>query len=116
MSLKITNVKVNLVKNGTGKTRGYASITFNDVMTCHGWKIISGPKGLFAAPPSHSDIKDKTKWFDDITFIDTEQKESMGSRAKKYVQDAVLKAYTDKEGPGTEQFNQAKAADEEAPF
>ena len=68
--MKITDVRVRLVKNEDSKLKGVASVTFDECFVVHDIKIIDGPDGFFIAMPSR---KGKDGTFKDIAHpINTE--------------------------------------------
>ncbi|MBS1313984.1 MAG: septation regulator SpoVG [Clostridia bacterium] len=82
--MKITDVRVRLVKNEDSKLKGVASVTFDECFVVHDIKIIDGPDGFFIAMPSR---KGKDGTFKDIAHpINTETREV-------FVQ-SVLNAYS----------------------
>ena len=84
--MKITDVRVRLVKNEDSKLKGVASVTFDECFVVHDIKIIDGPDGFFIAMPSR---KGKDGTFKDIAHpINTETREVL-------VQ-SVLNAYSAK--------------------
>ena len=71
--MKITDVRVRLVKNEDSKLKGVASLTFDECFVVHDIKIIDGPDGFFIAMPSR---KGKDGTFKDIAHpINTETRE-----------------------------------------
>ena len=52
--MKITDVRVRLVKNEDSKLKGVASVTFDECFVVHDIKIIDGPDGFFIAMPSRN--------------------------------------------------------------
>ncbi len=52
MELKITDVRVRMVKKEDSKLKAVASITFNESFVVHDIKIIEGNEGFFVAMPS----------------------------------------------------------------
>ncbi len=50
--MKITDVRVRLVKKEDSKLKGVASITFDECFVVHDVKIIEGNEGYFIAMPS----------------------------------------------------------------
>lgn len=82
--MKITEVKVR--KFESGKTRGFASVTFDKLLVVTGIAIIEGKKGLFISMPQ---TKGKDDEYYDIVFPLT--KEARESITKK-VLDAYKKA------------------------
>ena len=71
--MKITDVRVRLVKNEDSKLKGVASVTFDECFVVHDIKIIDGADGFFIAMPSR---KGKDGTFKDIAHpINTETRE-----------------------------------------
>lgn len=71
--MKITDVRVRLVKNEDSKLKGVASVTFDECFVVHDIKIIDGPDGFFIAMPSR---KGKDGTIKDIAHpINTETRE-----------------------------------------
>lgn len=71
--MKITDVRVRLVKNEDSKLKGVASVMFDECFVVHDIKIIDGPDGFFIAMPSR---KGKDGTFKDIAHpINTETRE-----------------------------------------
>ena len=71
--MKITDVRVRLVKNEDSKLKAVASVTFDECFVVHDIKIIDGPDGFFIAMPSR---KGKDGTFKDIAHpINTETRE-----------------------------------------
>ncbi len=50
--MKITDVRVRLVKKEDSKLKGVASVTFDECFVVHDIKIIEGNEGYFIAMPS----------------------------------------------------------------
>ncbi len=50
--MKITDVRVRLVKKDDSKLKGVASVTFDECFVVHDIKIIEGNEGYFIAMPS----------------------------------------------------------------
>lgn len=50
--MKITDVKVNKLKDKENKLKGVATIVINDLLAIHDIRIIEGDNGLFIAMPS----------------------------------------------------------------
>ncbi len=50
--MKITDVRVRIVKKDDSKLKAVASVTFDDCFVIHDIKIISGNEGTFIAMPS----------------------------------------------------------------
>lgn len=51
-TMKITDVRVRIVKKDDSKLKAVASVTFDDCFVIHDIKIISGNEGTFIAMPS----------------------------------------------------------------
>ena len=50
--LKITDVRIRIVKKDEAKLKAVASITFDDCFVVHDIKVIEGTDGVFIAMPS----------------------------------------------------------------
>ena len=50
--MNITEIRVKLVRGGSDKLRGFASMTLDDSLVIRDLKIIEGKSGLFVAMPS----------------------------------------------------------------
>lgn len=50
--MKITDIRVRMVKKDDSKLRAVASVTFDDCFVVHDIKIIEGSEGCFIAMPS----------------------------------------------------------------
>lgn len=50
--MKITDVRVRLVKKDDSKLKAVASVTFDDCFVVHDIKVIEGTEGYFIAMPS----------------------------------------------------------------
>ena len=50
--MRITDVRVRLVKKDDSKVKGVASVTFDECFVVHDIKIIEGNEGYFIAMPS----------------------------------------------------------------
>ena len=90
MSLKVTNVKIIPSKRTDSKLKAFVDITFDDILTCRGWKVIDGSRGLFVAAPSQ---KSGEQYYDNILFVGGNKKGSPGDRMRQYVQQEVLKKF-----------------------
>ena len=82
--MKITDVRVRLVKNEDSKLKGVASVTFDECFVVHDIKIIDGPDGFFIAMPSR-----KGK---DGTFIDIAH--PINTETREVLVQSVLNAYS----------------------
>ena len=115
MSLDVTNVKIIMSKKQT-KLKAFVDITFNNMLTCRGWKIIDGSNGLFIAPPSQ---KSGEQYYDNILFVDANKKGSAGDQMRQHIQSEVLKVYEDLTS-SSQAFDQTSnnpgAYDDEVPF
>ncbi len=73
--MKITDVRVRLVKKDDSKLKAVASVTFDDCFVVHDIKVISGNEGYFIAMPSK---KTNEGEFRDIAHpIKTETREEL---------------------------------------
>jgi len=50
--MEITETRVSPVEKATGRLKGFASITFDNVFVVRGIRIIEGDEGLFIAMPN----------------------------------------------------------------
>ena len=83
--MKITDVRVRIVKKDDSKLKGVASITFDDCFVIHDIKVIEGSEGYFVAMPSR---KTNDGEYKDIAHpINTETRQA--------VIDAVINAFKD---------------------
>lgn len=83
MELKITDVRVRIVKKDDSKLKAVASITIDDSFVVHDIKIIEGAEGYFVAMPSRKTNEGEYK---DVAHpIKTETREAL--------RDIVLKAF-----------------------
>jgi len=88
MALSVTNVEFFHLGKGK-KIKAFAKVTFNNVLTISGFKIVEGDEGLFVGKPSTLNAKDE-KWYDNITLSSKE--------AWKAIQDAILAEYDSSDG------------------
>ena len=73
--MKITDVRVRIVKEDDSKLKGVASITFDDCFVIHDIKVIEGSEGYFIAMPSRKTADGEYK---DIAHpIKTEMREEL---------------------------------------
>lgn len=85
MELKITDVRVRIVKKDDSKLKAVASITIDDSFVVHDIKIIEGAEGYFVAMPSRKTSEGEYK---DVAHpIKTETRET--------IRDIVLKAFNE---------------------
>lgn len=85
MELKITDVRVRIVKKDDSKLKAVASITIDDSFVVHDIKIIEGAEGYFVAMPSRKTSEGEYK---DVAHpIKTETREA--------IRDIVLKAFNE---------------------
>ena len=81
--MKITDVRVRIVKKDDSKLKAVASITIDDCFVIHDIKVIEGNEGYFIAMPSRKTNEGEYK---DIAHpINTETRETIIS--------AILKAF-----------------------
>ena len=81
--MKITDVRVRIVKKDDSKLKAVASVTFDDCFVVHDIKVIEGNEGYFIAMPSRKTADGEYK---DIAHpIKTEMRESIIS--------AILQAF-----------------------
>lgn len=73
--MKITDVRVRLVKKDDSKLKAVASVTFDDCFVVHDIKVIEGSEGFFIAMPSRKTGEGEYK---DIAHpIKTEMREEL---------------------------------------
>lgn len=83
MKMKISDVRVRIVKKDDSKLKAVASVTFDDCFVVHDIKVIQGNEGYFIAMPSR---KTNDGEYKDIAHpIKTEMRESIIS--------AILQAF-----------------------
>ncbi|MBR1971668.1 MAG: septation regulator SpoVG [Clostridia bacterium] len=83
--MKITDVRVRIVKKDDSKLKAVASITIDDSFVVHDIKIIEGAEGYFVAMPSRKTSEGEYK---DVAHpIKTETREA--------IRDIVLKAFNE---------------------
>lgn len=67
-----------------GNLRAFVDVTFNEVLTVYGYRVLEGENGYFVGAPSIMRKRDK-KWMPVVRLTDT--------AFNKKFQDAVLKKY-----------------------
>ena len=88
--MKITDVRVRIVKKDDSKLKAVASVTFDDCFVVHDIKVIEGNEGYFIAMPSRKTADGEYK---DIAHpINTE--------TRQIVIDEVLNAFKDELAKG----------------
>lgn len=81
--MKISDVRIRLVKKDDGKLKAVASITIDDCFVVHDIKVIEGAEGYFISMPSRKTPDGEYK--DIVHPINTQTREQ--------IRDAVLEAY-----------------------
>ncbi len=81
--MKISDIRVRLVKKDDSKLKAVASITIDECFVVHDIKIIQGSEGFFISMPSRKTPDGEYK--DIVHPINTETREQ--------IRDAVLSAY-----------------------
>ena len=81
--MKITDVRVRLVKKEDSKLKGVASVTFDECFVVHDIKIIEGNEGYFIAMPSRKTPEGE---FKDIAH-------PLNSETRAMIIDAVMEAF-----------------------
>lgn len=75
--MKISDIRIRLVKKEENKLKGVASLTIDDCFAVHDIKIISGNQGLFIAMPSR---KTPDGTFKDVVHpLDTATREEISN-------------------------------------
>ena len=83
VKMKISDVRVRLVKKDDSKLKAVASITIDDCFVIHDIKVIDGTEGYFVAMPSRKTSDGEYK---DIAH-------PINSETRQTVIDAVLEAF-----------------------
>ena len=81
--MKISDVRVRIVKTDKSKIKASASITIDDCFVVHDIKVIEGREGLFISMPSRKTPDGEYK--DIVHPINTQTREQ--------IRDAILEAY-----------------------
>ena len=81
--MKISDVRVRIVKNETSKIKASASITIDECFVVHDIKVIEGNEGYFIAMPSR---KTPDGEFKDIVH-------PLNTETREQIRDIVLKAF-----------------------
>lgn len=105
--MKVTNVRIMPLKNGTGATKGYASITLDEVFAVNDIRVMEGQKGLFISMPNRKGKdKDGNEKYFDIAF-------PVNADLRKEINDAIIAKYDETVGGG--QASQPAQAQQAAP-
>ena len=92
--MKISDVRVRIVKNNDSKLKAVASVTFDDCFVVHDIKVIEGNEGFFIAMPSRKTTDGSYK---DIAHpIKTETREELIK--------VILAAFEEEKAKPQEQF------------
>ncbi|MBF0500888.1 MAG: septation protein SpoVG family protein [Candidatus Riflebacteria bacterium] len=83
--MKITDIRIHLIRQPTSKLRAFASITIDDMLAIHDFRVIAGNRGLFVSVPSK---KTQQGDFRDIVVPIT-------SEADHLLCSQILRAYED---------------------
>jgi stage V sporulation protein G len=98
--MKITDVRVRLIKKDDSKLKAVASITIEDCFVVHDIKVIEGTEGYFIAMPSR---KTNDGEYKDIAHpINTETREAL--------KEVILKAFEETKNQSPESDSGAEAA------
>lgn len=81
--MKISDVRIRIVKNETSKIKASASITIDDCFVVHDIKVIEGNEGYFIAMPSR---KTPDGEFKDIVH-------PLNTETREQIRDIVLKEF-----------------------
>lgn len=81
--MKISDVRIHIVKNEASKIKANASITIDDCFVVHEIKVIEGNEGLFIVMPSRK--------YPDGDFRDIAH--PLNTQTREEIRDIVLKAY-----------------------
>lgn len=85
--MEITDVRIRKVLD-EGKMKAIVSVTLDDAFVIHDIKVVEGQSGLFVAMPSR---RTPSGEFRDIAH-------PINPSARALIQDAVLRAYSDRNG------------------
>lgn len=77
--MKVTKVAVSTAN--VGKICAFVDVTYDDVLTVKGLKLVNGAKGMFLAMPAQ---KKEEQWVDQVM---------LGAELKTATQEAAIKAY-----------------------
>ena len=104
--MKVTNVRVMPLKNGTGATKGYASITLDEAFAVNDIRVMEGKNGLFIAMPNRKGKdKDGNEKYFDIAFPTT-------AELRKNISDAIINKFNETvSGQTAAQSQQAPVSD-----
>ena len=75
--MKITDIRIRIVKKDDNKLKAVASLTIDDCFAVHDIKVIDGNQGLFIAMPSRKTPEGTYK--DIVHPLNTETRESIKS-------------------------------------
>lgn len=81
--MKISDIRIRIVKNDTSKIKASASITIDDCFAVHDIKVIEGTDGYFIAMPSR---KTPDGQFKDIVH-------PLNTETRMEIRDLVIKAF-----------------------
>lgn len=76
--MKITDIRIRLVNNGSDKLKAVASITIDDELVVHDIKVINGKDGYFLSMPSRKTNEGEFK--DIVHPIKTEVRETLKAK------------------------------------
>ena len=79
--MKITETRIKVYENNN--TKGFATVTFDDVLVVSGLAIIQGKNGLFVSMPQSKGSDGK---YHDSVF-------PLNKSGREYINDTVLEAY-----------------------
>lgn len=102
--MKISEIRIHLM--GEERLKAFASVTFDESFVVRNMKVVEGTKGVFLCMPSRK-LPDGTH---------KDMVHPVNQEFRKYLEDAVLKAYEDelKKNPsGTPSKEAKESADEE---
>ena len=77
--MEIKAKRIHKLSDKDSKVKGFMDITFNDIITVKGFKVVEGKSGLFVSMPSTKNTKNN-RWYDDIRI---EKKEDYAEFASK---------------------------------
>ena len=85
--MKITDIRVRIVNNGSDKLKAVASITIDDELVVHDIKVINGKDGYFLSMPSRKTNEGEFK--DIVHPIKTEVREMLKEKILAAYEEAL---------------------------
>jgi len=83
--MKITEIRIHCISQGESKLRAFATVTFDDALVVHDFRVIDGSRGLFVGMPCR---KTKQGEWQDIVF-------PIATPLADQLRESILRAYQD---------------------